>query len=112
GQWDDEIKQLFYCYYGDLPYLLDIKVDEHLFRALAQYWNPAYNRFTFGKLDLVPTIEEYIVLLHCPKIRTNRAYSRAANVPIFLKMLMNIIWMSEQWITARIKQKGDCKCIP
>ncbi|MBA0823957.1 hypothetical protein Goarm_020649 [Gossypium armourianum] len=97
---------------GDLPYLLDIKVDEHLFRALAQYWNPAYNRFTFGKLDLVPTIEEYIVLLRCPKIRTDRAYSRAANVPTFLKKLMNIIRMNEQWITARIKQKGDCKCIP
>ncbi|MFQ6670228.1 hypothetical protein Gotur_035232, partial [Gossypium turneri] len=25
---------------------------------------------------------------------------------------MNITGMSEQWITARIKQKGDCKCIP
>ncbi|MFQ6655567.1 hypothetical protein Gotur_026072 [Gossypium turneri] len=24
---------------------------------------------------------------------------------------MNITRMSEQWITARIKQKGDCKCI-
>ncbi|MFQ6658636.1 hypothetical protein Gotur_027807 [Gossypium turneri] len=35
AQWDDEVKQLFYCNYGDLPYLLDIKVDEHLFRALA-----------------------------------------------------------------------------
>ncbi|MFQ6661419.1 hypothetical protein Gotur_029591 [Gossypium turneri] len=29
-QWDNEIKQLFYCNYGDLPYLLDIKVDKHL----------------------------------------------------------------------------------
>ncbi|MBA0570993.1 hypothetical protein Golob_004591 [Gossypium lobatum] len=28
---------LFYHYYGDLPYLLDVKVDKHLFRALAQY---------------------------------------------------------------------------
>ncbi|MBA0786128.1 hypothetical protein Gotri_026307 [Gossypium trilobum] len=36
-QWDDETKQLFYRYYGDLPYLLDVKVDKHLFRALAQY---------------------------------------------------------------------------
>ncbi|MBA0755346.1 hypothetical protein Gogos_021906 [Gossypium gossypioides] len=39
--WDqlgDEIKQLFYSNYGDLPYLLDIKVDKHLFRALVQYW--------------------------------------------------------------------------
>ncbi|MBA0708949.1 hypothetical protein Golax_024025 [Gossypium laxum] len=25
---------------------------------------------------------------------------------------MNITGMSEQWITARIKQKGDCRCIP
>ncbi|MBA0777258.1 hypothetical protein Gotri_005301 [Gossypium trilobum] len=33
-QWDDEINQLLYCHYGDLPYLLYIKVDEHLFRAL------------------------------------------------------------------------------
>ncbi|MBA0753782.1 hypothetical protein Gogos_022119 [Gossypium gossypioides] len=24
---------------------------------------------------------------------------------------MNITGMSEQWIIARIKQKGDCKCI-
>ncbi|MBA0696678.1 hypothetical protein Goari_003211 [Gossypium aridum] len=31
AQWDDEVKQLFYGNYGDLPYLLDIKVDKHLF---------------------------------------------------------------------------------
>ncbi|MBA0702398.1 hypothetical protein Goari_027357 [Gossypium aridum] len=24
-------------------------MDKHLFRALAQYWNPAYSCFTFGK---------------------------------------------------------------
>ncbi|MFQ6662069.1 hypothetical protein Gotur_030005 [Gossypium turneri] len=30
-QWDDEIKQLFYSNYGDLPYLLDVKIDKHLF---------------------------------------------------------------------------------
>ncbi|MBA0817698.1 hypothetical protein Gohar_025588, partial [Gossypium harknessii] len=112
GQWDDEIKQLFYCHYGDLSYLLYIKVDKHLFRALAQYWNPAYSCFTFRKVDLVPTIEEYTALLCCPRIQTNKIYSRAANVPTFLKKLINITLMSEQWIIARIKQKGDCKCIP
>ncbi|MFQ6652074.1 hypothetical protein Gotur_024111 [Gossypium turneri] len=47
----------------DLPYLLDVKVDKHLFRALAQFWNPAYSCFTFGNVDLVPTIEEYVALL-------------------------------------------------
>ncbi|MFQ6652054.1 hypothetical protein Gotur_024100 [Gossypium turneri] len=35
--------QLFYDNYGDLPYLLDVKVDKYLFRALAHFWNPAYS---------------------------------------------------------------------
>ncbi|KAG8503059.1 hypothetical protein CXB51_000820 [Gossypium anomalum] len=34
AQWDDEAKQLFYQNYGDLLYLLDVKVDRHLFRAM------------------------------------------------------------------------------
>ncbi|MFQ6656838.1 hypothetical protein Gotur_026773 [Gossypium turneri] len=105
------MRQLFYSNYGDLPYLLDIKVDKHLFRALTQYWNLAYSCFSFGKVDLVPTVEEYTTLLRCPKIQVNKAYSRAANVLAFLKK-MNIIGMSEQWVVARIKQKGDSKCIP
>ncbi|MBA0756355.1 hypothetical protein Gogos_020983 [Gossypium gossypioides] len=111
-RWNDEIKQLFYSSYGDLPYLLGLKVDKHLFRALAQFWNPAYSCFSFGKVDLVPTVEEYTALLRCLKIQVDKAYSRAANVPIFLKKLMNITGMSEQWVTARIKQKGDSKCVP
>ncbi|MFQ6651867.1 hypothetical protein Gotur_024023 [Gossypium turneri] len=68
NQWDNEIKQLFYSNYSDLPYLLDIQVD--------------------------------------------KVYSRAANVPTFLKKLMSITGMSEQWVTTQIKQKGDSKCIP
>ncbi|MBA0760015.1 hypothetical protein Gotri_022811 [Gossypium trilobum] len=94
-QWDDEIKQLLYCHYGDLPYLLFIKVDEHLFRALAQYWNLAYSCFTFEKVDLIPTIEEYTTLLRCLKIQADKAYSRVVNVPAFLKKLTSITRMSE-----------------
>ncbi|MBA0786386.1 hypothetical protein Gotri_025766 [Gossypium trilobum] len=99
-QWNDEIKQLFYSNYGDLPYFLDVKVDKHLFQALAQYWNPAYSCFTFGKIDLVPTIEEYTTLLRCPRIQVDKAYVRVAYVPTFLKKLMNITGMSEQWLWA------------
>ncbi|KAG8498248.1 hypothetical protein CXB51_006867 [Gossypium anomalum] len=105
AQWDDEIKWLFYCHYGDLPYLLDVKLDERLFRALVQYWNSAYSCFTFGRVDLVPTIEEYTALIRCPKIQVDRIYSKAANGPAFSKRLINITGMSEQWVTARIKQK-------
>ncbi|MFQ6671625.1 hypothetical protein Gotur_036109 [Gossypium turneri] len=111
-QWNDEVKQLFYSNYGDLPCLLDIKVNKHLFRALAQFWNPAYSCFTFGRGDLVPTVEEYMALLRCSKIQADRVYSKATNVPTFLKKLVGITGMSEQWVVARIKQKGDSKCIP
>ncbi|MBA0738248.1 hypothetical protein Gogos_011639 [Gossypium gossypioides] len=42
------------------------------------------------KVDLVPTVEKCIILLYCPRIQASKAYSRAANVPTFLKRLMSI----------------------
>ncbi|MBA0662347.1 hypothetical protein Goklo_006485 [Gossypium klotzschianum] len=69
-------------------------VDKHLFRALVQFWNPAYSCFYFGGVDLVPTVEEYMALLHFSKIQVDKAYSRAVNVPAFLKKLMNITGMT------------------
>ncbi|MBA0672571.1 hypothetical protein Goklo_000034 [Gossypium klotzschianum] len=73
----------------DLPYLLDMKVDKYLFRALAQFWNSAYSCFTFRKVDLVPTIKEYMALLRCSKIQVDRIYSKAVSAP-FLRRLTNI----------------------
>ncbi|MBA0792366.1 hypothetical protein Gohar_016868, partial [Gossypium harknessii] len=48
-------------------------------------------------VDLVPTVEEYTTLLRFPRKQANKAYSRAANVLTFLKRLMSIMGMSEQW---------------
>ncbi|KAG8499708.1 hypothetical protein CXB51_006402 [Gossypium anomalum] len=112
AQWDDEAKQLFYQNYGHLPYLLDVKVDRYLFRAMVQFWNPAYSCFTFGDVDLVPTLEEYTTLLRCPKIQGYKAYVRPASLPTFMKKLVMITGMSEQWAVARVQQKGDSKCVP
>ncbi|MBA0880409.1 hypothetical protein Goshw_016107 [Gossypium schwendimanii] len=55
-------------------------MDEHLFRALAQFWNSAYSCFSFGEVDMVPTVEEYTTLLRCPGIQVDKVYSRDANV--------------------------------
>ncbi|KAG8492370.1 hypothetical protein CXB51_009635 [Gossypium anomalum] len=101
AQWDDEAKQLFYQSYGDLPYSLDVK-----------FWKPAYSCFTFGDVDLVPTLEEYTALLRCPSIQGYKAYVRPASLLTFAKKLVMITWMSEQWAVARVQQKGDSKCIP
>ncbi|GMJ08511.1 hypothetical protein HRI_004520300 [Hibiscus trionum] len=49
---------------GEKP---DFNIDKDLFRALAQFWNPAYSCFTLGDVDLVPTVEEYTTLIRCPK---------------------------------------------
>ncbi|KAH1072400.1 hypothetical protein J1N35_024728 [Gossypium stocksii] len=89
-----------------------MKVDEHLFRAITHYLNPAYSCFTFGKVDMVPTVEEYSALLRCPKIQVDKVYARANCIPTFVRKLMNITGMNEQWVTVRIKQKGECRCIP
>ncbi|MFQ6662563.1 hypothetical protein Gotur_030367 [Gossypium turneri] len=78
----------------------NMKVDKHLFRALAQFWNPAYSCFTFEKVDLVPMVEEYLALLRCSKIQVDRVYSRAISAPTFLRRLMNITGMSEQSLNA------------
>ncbi|MFQ6624010.1 hypothetical protein Gotur_004183 [Gossypium turneri] len=52
-----------------------------------------------------------MALLRCSKIQADRVYSKAANVPTFLKKLVSITGMSEQWVAARIKQKGDSKFV-
>ncbi|MBA0673372.1 hypothetical protein Goklo_024554 [Gossypium klotzschianum] len=52
-----------------------------------------------------------MALLWCLGIQVDRAYLKAINVPTFLKKLMNITGMSEQWVSAQIKQQRDSKCI-
>ncbi|GMJ12564.1 hypothetical protein HRI_004925600 [Hibiscus trionum] len=111
NQWDETNKQLFYDSYGDLPYLLDVNIDKALFRALTQFWNPAYSCFTLGDVDLVPTVEEYTTLIRCPKIQVNRAYFKSPNPPEFQKKLLKMTGMDEQWAKARIKIKGETRCI-
>ncbi|MBA0844716.1 hypothetical protein Goarm_023182, partial [Gossypium armourianum] len=74
-----------------------------------EFWNSAYSCFTFGKVDMVPTVEEYTALLRCPRVQVDKVYSRAANVLTFAKKLMKITGISEQWILAHpdTKKKVD-----
>ncbi|MFQ6655112.1 hypothetical protein Gotur_025809 [Gossypium turneri] len=60
--------------------------------------------FTFEKVDLAPTIEEYMALLRCSKIQVDRIYSKAVSAP-FLRRLMNITGMSEQWLWLELSKK-------
>ncbi|MBA0795717.1 hypothetical protein Gohar_006559, partial [Gossypium harknessii] len=70
-----------------------ISVMQNDFQELKEIWV----QWDDEKVDLVPIVEEYTALLRYPKIQIDRVYFRAVNVPTFVKNLMNIIGISEQW---------------
>ncbi|MBA0877878.1 hypothetical protein Goshw_007463 [Gossypium schwendimanii] len=66
------------------------------FTCISVTQNNLQDCFTFGKVNLVPTIEEYMALLRCSKFQIDKVYSRTVNVPTFSKKLMSITGMNEQ----------------
>ncbi|MBA0621042.1 hypothetical protein Godav_006695, partial [Gossypium davidsonii] len=66
---------------------------------MSELWD--FTRISVTQNNLQELKEEYITLLRCLRIQVNKAYSRAANVPTFLKKIMNITGMSEQWDTKK-----------
>ncbi|MBA0701524.1 hypothetical protein Goari_026817 [Gossypium aridum] len=87
------------------------KVQQEKGDSLVEGYTSELWDFTHISVDLVPTVEKYTTLVRCSRNQIDKAYSRVGNVPTFLKKLMCITRMSEQWVVARIKQKGDSKCI-
>ena len=63
-------KRQFYDLYGQITSLLNVEIEEPLIRATIQFWNPSHRCFTFNEEDLMPTTEEYSMLirlnLQCP----------------------------------------------
>ncbi|MFQ6667544.1 hypothetical protein Gotur_033520 [Gossypium turneri] len=96
-------------YISELWEFTCVSVTQNSLQELKEIWdqwnkeNPTYSCFTFGKVDLVPTVEEYMALLRCSKIQVDRVYSRAVNVPTFLKKrLKNITEMSHPDVKKRV----------
>ncbi|KAL4369298.1 hypothetical protein GQ457_05G016220 [Hibiscus cannabinus] len=109
--WNLSTKQTFQQQFGDIALLLEVQNDVHLFRALAQFWNTGYNCFTFGKVDMTPTIEECTLLLNCPKFKEGKVYIRPKETPMFLKNLSDITGMSAEWHQGKITEKGKSASI-
>ena len=49
--------------YSDIVSLISVPMKEPLLQAVMRFWNLSYRCFIFGKNDLVPTIEEYSILI-------------------------------------------------
>ncbi|KAL4379410.1 hypothetical protein GQ457_02G027950 [Hibiscus cannabinus] len=93
--------------YGDIAYLLSVPVDEPLIQALARFWNPSYTCITFGNIDLIPTIEEYSALIHCPNIDDDRFYSKPKQNKSFWGKLGRISKALPSWVESQIVMKNE-----
>ena len=66
--------------YGDIASLISIPIEEPVLRAALRFWDPSYQCFTFGKEDLVPTIEKYSVLMGLDLQFLDKAYNKKPKV--------------------------------
>ena len=69
-------KKRFRDIYGDIASLILVPVEEPLLRAVMRFWDPSYRCFTFGKNDLVPTVEEYSILIGVELQHPDKVYNQ------------------------------------
>ena len=55
---------------------MSVPIEEPLLRTAMRFWDPSYMCFTFGKNDLVPTIEEYFVLIGLKLQHLDKVYNQ------------------------------------
>ena len=75
--------------YGRLLEIARIEVLNPAIKALMNFWDPDYRCFSFGNVDLCPTIEEYGMLTEFPK-HLHRVYFPLRNdkvIPELSKLL-------------------------
>ncbi|MCQ7416351.1 hypothetical protein NP118_23375, partial [Salmonella enterica] len=105
-------KAKFTSKYGYLAQLMYVQVNYSVLKALIRHWDPAYRCFTFGSIDMTPTIEEYQSLLHMPTRTEVEAYSYDQELTMkrALSTLLGKIRTSD--IEKQVKIKGENTCLP
>ena len=73
-------KKRFRDTYSDIVSLILVHVEEPLLRAVMRFWDPSYRCFTFGKNDLVPTVEEYSILIGVELQHPDKVYNQKPRV--------------------------------
>ena len=85
----------FFGKYGRLLEIAKIGVLNPAIKALINFWDPDYRCFSFGNVDLCPTIEEYGMLMEFPK-HLHQVYFPLRNDKVIpeLSKLLKIPYMS------------------
>ena len=104
-------KQKFRETYDDIAFLISMPSKEPVLRAALRFWDLSYRCFTFGKEDLVPTIEEYSVLIGIDLQYPDKAYNRKPKVGCW-KVLAKILKVKPQLVDTYLVQKGNRQGLP
>jgi hypothetical protein len=59
-------ENLFEKKYGRIAHLIRMSIQISVVKALMHFWDPSYRCFTFGDIDMTPTLEEYAQILSFP----------------------------------------------
>ena len=111
GQFDTSKKKTFQEIYGGIASLISVPIEEPLLRVSLRFWDPSYQCFTFGKKDLVPTIEEYSVLIGVDLQHPGKVYNKKPRTRC-RKMLAKILKVKPQTIDTYLVQKENHKGLP
>ena len=104
-------KKQFCETYGDIASLTSIPLEEPVLREALRFWDPLYRCFTFGKEDLVPTIEEYSVLIGIDLQHSDKVYNKKPKVRC-RKVLAKILKVKPQTIDTYLVQKENHRGLP
>ncbi|XVE92954.1 hypothetical protein REPUB_Repub01dG0148600 [Reevesia pubescens] len=110
SQWGSRKQETFAKKYGDIALLLQVKVYDGLIGAIVQFWDPSYRCFSFGKEDMVPTVDEYSTLLRIQPKNRSMAYWKKPKKSKYRKRINKILGMDGNDVEGSIK--GDSHVIP
>ncbi|XP_057972627.1 uncharacterized protein LOC131160762 [Malania oleifera] len=68
--WMPQSRLTFSQIYGHIGFLLHMSINPNVIEVLVEFWNPSYCCFTLDGVNLAPTVEKYVSLLHLAKLST------------------------------------------
>ena len=67
-----------------------IRVDESLLRTVANYWVPSRHLFHLNRIELCPTIEEFVAIMGEPEIDDLIFPTMGRDLPSLLRVLLGV----------------------
>ena len=75
------------------------------------FWDPSYRCFNFNREDLIPTVEEYVVLLRISPPNPDKVFRKKSKKVPFRKKLAQMMGMDTSIFVPMTRLKGKNECV-